>query len=91
MTDLHISHNPGGNSGSSYLCGAESNMTYRTLAEGTADRGVDRFFLRDNHLADPELCRDCLEIHDGMPPAAIPAILTMDNPADLLKGLKNDS
>lgn len=85
MTTLHITHNPGGNSGQNILCGAKSNMTYRTLAEGTADRFVDRYFVKDKDLADPELCGGCLAEHLTMPAPTIPAIFTVDNPADLLK------
>ncbi|WP_035803955.1 hypothetical protein [Kitasatospora mediocidica] len=73
---LHITHNPNGNSGSHILCGAERRHTYRTLAEGTADRYVDRYFVeRPDITCDPALCRNCLEIHDTMRPATLPDIL----------------
>lgn len=84
-TPLHITHNPGGNSGQQILCGAESNRTYRTLDEGTADRYVDRYFA-EREMGDPDLCRDCLEVHDSMPAPTIPTILTLDDPSVLLTG-----
>lgn len=87
MTALHITQNPDGISGSQILCGAERNSTYRALAEGTADRYVDRFFVeRPQYMTDPELCRDCLEVHDTMPKASLPLLLQPGaDPADILR------
>lgn len=75
-TVLHITHNPGGTGGSLILCGVERGDSYRAHAEGTADRYIDRYFVaRGQYMADPSLCRDCLETHDTLPNATLPVIL----------------
>lgn len=87
MTTLHITHNPDGISGSHTLCGAKSNRTYRTLAEGTVDRYIDRAFADQPQYAnDPKLCGDCEATHVLMPAPSLPLLLQPGvDPAGILR------
>lgn len=79
MTTLHITHNNG--SGDRTLCGAAKNQTYRTLAEGTSDRYIDRFFVGPQHLADPAICQLCLAADAALPSPTMPAIFNLGRKA----------
>jgi hypothetical protein len=75
MTALHVTQNLG--KGSTILCGIKRNQTLSGVTDGTAERYINRSFINVGHLADPELCGDCLAWHHELPAAVMPALFSI--------------